>query len=125
VRNEAAHVLIVDDFSDLRDTLCLQITELGYHCEAVESGAQALAVLAWWKPIVVVIEWSLRDGSGVGLSRKLREWAFDAYRPLLVIMYSQRAETDEVRAAESYDQYISKPGSPGEVGSAVLKFLSA
>ena len=125
VQSESAHVLVVDDCGDLRDTLCLQITELGYRCEAVDSGADALGVLAWWKPIVVVIEWNLRDGSGVGLSRKLREWAFDAYRPLLIIMYSQSAETDEIKSVESYDQYVCKPGEPCEVQNAVLKFLSA
>ena len=105
--------------------MCGQIAELGYRCEAVDTGADALGVLEWWRPIVVVVEWHLRDGSGAGLSRKLRDWAIDRYRPLLIIMYSRSAETDEVKAAETYDHYVCKPGAPREVQNAVLRFLSA
>ena len=125
VRNEAAHVLVVDDLGDLRETLCLQIAELGYRCEAVETAADALGVLEWWKPVVIVLEWSLRDGSGIGLSRKLRAWATDAYRPLLLILYSQHPESDEVKAAEAYDRYVCKPAKPAEIETAILEFLSA
>ncbi|MDQ3333630.1 MAG: hypothetical protein M4D80_00490 [Myxococcota bacterium] len=115
----------MDDLGDLRETLCLQISELGYRCEAVETGADALGVLEWWRPVVIVIEWSLRDGSGVGLSRKLREWADDQYRPLLLILYSQQPESDEVKAVEAYDRYVCKPGRPCEIETAILEFLSA
>ncbi|HLL21818.1 MAG TPA: response regulator [Kofleriaceae bacterium] len=121
---EPVHVLVVDDVGDLRDSLCLRIAALGLRCEAVETGADAISVLEWWKPLVIVIEWDLRDGSGRGLSARLRTWAVDHFRPLLIVLHSKQDEDGDVRTREDYDDYIPKSAGPETIESAIIKFLT-
>lgn len=109
---EPVHVLVVDGAGADRDRVSRCIAELGFRCEAVASAADALDVLDWWRPIVVII------GSQDGV-RELRAWAADQYRPLLVILHAERED-----ASADYDEYIQKPASPPLLEAAILKFLS-
>ena len=111
--DEPVRVLVVDKASAERDLVCLCIAELGFRCEAVASAADALDVLDWWQPIVVIV------GSGVAV-RELRTWASDQYRPLLVILHAEREDT-----SDDYDEYVQKPAVLEQLEAAILKFLGS
>jgi CheY-like chemotaxis protein len=63
--NEApAHVLVVDDDRDIRDTLAVALETEGYAVQCAENGAQALALLHGPKPGVIVLDLSMPIMSG-------------------------------------------------------------
>jgi hypothetical protein len=57
-----------------------------------------------------------------GLTQTLRTWAFDQYRPLLIILRSRELES-AVGVGESYDEYIVKPGDPIHLRLVIARFL--
>ena len=65
-----------------------------------------MAVVGAFRPDVVVLEWNLRDGGGLGLARRLRD---RSEAPLFVIVVSTQNEPASFRESEGADAYLVKP----------------
>jgi signal transduction histidine kinase len=65
-------ILIVDDESDIREVLCLPLSDLGYEvCEA-ESGSQALKVFRAVRPSIVLTDIKMPGMDGIELLQKIK-----------------------------------------------------
>ena len=110
--NDRARILVVDDERQILRALKVILREAGY--EAIEAATveEALDLASVRPPDAAIIDLMLPDGSGVELSRRLREWST---MPILVL--SAIGEEDaKVEALEAgADDYVTKPFGPREL----------
>jgi len=110
--NDRARILVVDDERQILRALKVILREAGY--EVIEAGTveEALDRAAVRPPDAAIVDLMLPDGSGVELSRRLREWTS---MPILVL--SAVGEEDaKVEALEAgADDYVTKPFGPREL----------
>jgi two-component system, OmpR family, KDP operon response regulator KdpE len=110
--NDRARILVVDDERQILRALKVILREAGY--EAIEAATveEALDLAAVRPPDAAIIDLMLPDGSGIELSRRLREWS---KMPILVL--SAIGEEDaKVEALEAgADDYVTKPFGPREL----------
>ena len=66
-------VLVVDDFDDARDSLCMLLRIWGCQAEPAADGPQALAAAPAFRPHVVLIELALPGMDGYETARRLGE----------------------------------------------------
>lgn len=69
----AGKVLVVDDDLDIRDTLCLLLTDVGYEAIGCASGREALATLRTSQcSMIVLLDLLMPDVSGLDVLEALR-----------------------------------------------------
>jgi len=67
---------------------------------------------------VVILEWAFRDGTGVGLARRLRALSSQHGRKLVVVIVSFENEPEGFRVDENVDEYLVKPVYPDVIEEA-------
>jgi two-component system KDP operon response regulator KdpE len=110
--SDRRRILICDDEPYILRALKVILRDAGFEAVPVETGQAALDAAALRPPDAAIIDLMLPDGSGVDVTRQLREWS---EMPILVL--SAVAEEDEkVRALEAgADDYVTKPFGPREL----------
>ncbi len=109
-------ILVVDDESDIVDTLAYNLQQEGYRTRAAKHGAEALRA-AREKPVpdLILLDLMLPDISGVELCRQLR--ADEGTRRVPVVMLT--AKDDEIDRVVGFevgaDDYVTKPFSVREL----------
>lgn len=113
-------VLVVEDSPEYATIVGVALNRENHECRIVESGEEALALLASFAPDVVVLDIVLPGIDGVEVCRRLRQES-DAY----VIMLTARAdEVDKlVGLAVGADDYLTKPFSPRELVARVAAMM--
>lgn len=107
-------ILVVDESSDYRTTLCDILASEGFDCRAVDSAADAIAVLHDFAPDVVLAELEL-SGADV-LLRVIEQLRRDRARTVGFVAMSSHASP---RARSIADAVIDKLSEPGEVVRAI------
>ncbi|MFA5685036.1 MAG: sigma-54 dependent transcriptional regulator [Lysobacteraceae bacterium] len=103
-----AHVLVVDDEPDIRDTLRDILEDEGYRVEVAEHAAAARAALARAVPDVILLDIWMPQTDGITL---LREWVQGDGLPCPVVMMSGHGTVEtavEATRLGAYD-FIEKP----------------
>ena len=110
--NDRAKVLVVDDERQILRALKVILREAGYDVIEAATVEEALDRAAVRPPDAAIVDLMLPDGSGVELTRRLREWTS---MPILVL--SAVGEEDaKVEALEAgADDYVTKPFGPREL----------
>jgi two-component system KDP operon response regulator KdpE len=105
-------ILICDDEPQILRALSVLLRDGGYDVDAAATAAEALDHAAIQPPDAAIIDLVLPDGTGVDVTRRLREWS---QAPILVL--SAVGEEDaKVRALEAgADDYVTKPFGPREL----------
>jgi two-component system KDP operon response regulator KdpE len=105
-------VLVVDDERQILRALKVILRDAGYEVIEAATFEEALDRAAVRPPDAAIIDLVLPDGSGIELSRRLREWSA---MPILVL--SAVGEEDaKVQALEAgADDYVTKPFGPREL----------
>jgi CheY-like chemotaxis protein len=86
-------VLVVEDSTDAAEALGLQLREWGYGYRICASGNEALALVPYFRPNVVLVDIGLPDMSGWELARYLPGNA-------VLIAISARGEDDDFRRSQ-------------------------
>jgi two-component system OmpR family response regulator len=118
-------LLVVDDESDIADLLTTGLRFVGFDVRAANSGAEALAVAAEFRPHLLVLDVMLPDIDGFELCRQLRR----DREQVGVVFLTARDRTEDAIAGLTVggDDYINKPFSLDEVVArirAVLRRIS-
>jgi two-component system KDP operon response regulator KdpE len=110
--SDLPRVLVVDDERQILRALKVILREAGYDVIEAATMEEALDRAAVRPPDAAIIDLMLPDGSGIELSRRLREWTS---MPILVL--SAVGEEDaKVEALEAgADDYVTKPFGPREL----------
>ena len=105
-------VLIVDDESQMRRFIRASLTSHGYRVIEADSVKNTLSQTASQQPDLILLDLGLPDGSGIELTKQLREWT---QVPIIVISARGR-EDDKVEALDAgAGDYLTKPFSVNEL----------
>ena len=116
------HILIVEDEPAIRQLIILGMSEK-YSFSEAGTLAEAEAYLKTRQPNLILLDWMLPDGSGVGLLKSAdREGRF---ANIPVIMLTARAsEADITQGLDlGADDYLTKPFSLSELQSRINAIL--
>jgi len=116
-------VLIVDDDSDLRETLVRLLGRFGYSCLTAASGAEAMEAIEAESPDLVVTDLHMPRIDGVAVARGAR-----AHRPpipvVLLTAYPMRGGHSQVQEAGA-TIHLAKPFANRDLVRAVQRALGA
>lgn len=117
--NGSLRVLVVDDFRDSTDVLCVLLELLGHRARGVFNGKDAIAVAEELQPQLVILDIGLPDLSGYEVARELRRRA-GSKRMHLAAVTGWGTSNDRVRAlASGFDQHFVKPADERTVRQIV------
>jgi two-component system KDP operon response regulator KdpE len=107
-----AHILVVDDETEIVRALRRSLTAHGYKVFTASSGEEAFDVLSRHRPDLVLLDLLLPGMSGLEVCRRMR---VESNMPIIVLSV-KGAERDKVEALDlGADDYVSKPFGMDEV----------
>ena len=113
-------VLLVDDSDDSRRLLAAMLEPLGFIVDEAADLAAARAALAARPADVVILDWYLPDGEGLGLLREIKA----AGGPAVIMLTAHAlAETRNAALAAGADGFLSKPLADGELYALLARRL--
>mgnify|MGYP000161439854 CR=1 FL=1 len=121
----ARKILIVDDDTDLRDTLMEQLSlHDEFEAQAVDTGAKGASAAKANSPDLVLMDVGLPDTDGREVVRSLRKGGFKAP---IIMLTGHDTDSDTILGLESgANDYVAKPFEPIELvarARAVLRRL--
>ncbi|MBF0127248.1 MAG: response regulator [Magnetococcales bacterium] len=110
-----SQVLIIDDETPIRDTVCLILANAGMASLEASCIPEAKNILKQKLPNLILLDWMLKGSSGLDYLRLLKQ--DEVTKSIPVIMLTARGEeTDKVNGLEQgADDYVTKPFSPREL----------
>jgi signal transduction histidine kinase/ActR/RegA family two-component response regulator len=118
---EGVRVLLVDDDRDTIGMLAVVLTEYGAEVQTASSAAEALEVLGWYEPDVLVFDLAMPFEDGYSLVGKVRAAEAETGRrtPAVALTANTRVE-DRARALSAgFNMFVPKPVEPGELITAI------
>lgn len=114
-------VLVVDDDRDALDMLSVALSEAGALVRTAQSVAEALALLRWTRPDVLVSDLAIPDEDGYSLIRALRALERESGHETPAVALSAYVRVqDRVRAvAAGFNMFVEKPVDPAELISVI------
>lgn len=108
----SAHILVIDDESQIRKMLRIALKSVGYEVSEAESVATGLAATVRQQPDLVVLDLGLPDGNGLELLTELRSFS----RVPVIILSVRSGDADKVQALDIGAQdFVTKPFSVEEL----------
>jgi two-component system cell cycle response regulator DivK len=120
----AESILVVDDNADNRDLTQILLECEGFEVRTVEDAAQALALLAGYRPQLILMDVQMPGMDGLELTRRLRQ--DPSVRDVTIVAisaYAMAAEKENARAA-GCDGYITKPIDTRTFADTVRQYLA-
>jgi CheY-like chemotaxis protein len=103
-------VLIVDDHTEIRESVARLVRTWGHEVAIVRDGPGALALAEAFQPECAIVDLSLPGMSGIELARRLRD-LFPRPRLYLIALTGYAgADIGEACLAEGFDVHLVKPG---------------
>jgi len=122
-----AQLLLVDDDQDALDMLSMLLGEAGASVRTATSAAEALALLRWIRPHVLLSDLAMPDEDGYSLIRSLRTIERPSGRrtPAVALTAYVRVQ-DRARAVDAgFDVFVEKPVDPEELVSVIAGLLDS
>ena len=104
---DSLNVLVVDDLSDVRDSLSDVTRRLGHACSAVGSAAEARPLLASTHFDAVLIDLEMPDTDGLALAAEIRQGGGLNTASMLILIGA--AENQAAGQAWPFDGFLQKP----------------
>ena len=118
---QGVQLLVVDDDQDALDMLSMLLAEAGASVRTATSAAEALALLRWIRPDVLLSDLAMPDEDGYSLIRSLRTIERQSGRrtPAVALTAYVRVQ-DRARAVDAgFDVFVEKPVDPEELLSVI------
>jgi CheY-like chemotaxis protein len=118
-------VLVVDDNTDLLDSLSFALRTLGeFHVETAADGAEGLRKAVEIHPDCVVIDVMMPELNGYQLVRALRGDLETASIPLVILSALVRDTDQTLGMYSGADQYLTKPIKPQHLIEAIRRAIA-
>lgn len=119
--SEAAHILVVEDETEIRELMALHLLRQGYkvrECASAEEAAQELKTKSY--PLLI-LDWMLPGASGIDLLGHVRQSGSRAS----VLMVTAKTEPDDIVEGleKGADDYLTKPFEPSVLMARVKALL--
>jgi signal transduction histidine kinase/CheY-like chemotaxis protein len=124
---EGVRALLVDDEQDTLNMLAVMLTEYGATVQTAASAADALEVLQWYKPDVLVSDLALPDEDGFSFIGKVRELeAKKGWRIPAVALTAYVRIEDRTRALSAgFNMFVPEPVEPSELITAIANLAES
>jgi two-component system KDP operon response regulator KdpE len=101
-----SRVLVVDDETQIRRTVGINLRARGFDVDLAETGEEALDLAARRRPDVVVVDLGLPGIGGIEVIEGIRGWS----RVPIIVLSVRDTEADKVAALDAgADDYVTKP----------------
>jgi two-component system, OmpR family, KDP operon response regulator KdpE len=101
-----SRVLVVDDETQIRRTVGINLRARGFDVDLAETGEEALELAARHPPDVVVVDLGLPGIGGVEVIEGIRGWS----RVPIIVLSVRDTEADKIAALDAgADDYVTKP----------------
>ncbi|HVP65168.1 MAG TPA: response regulator transcription factor [candidate division Zixibacteria bacterium] len=115
-----AHILLVDDETQITRVLRTTLSAAGYDTRVANDGEMALEIMKDWQPHLIVTDLAMPNLDGVGLCRRVR--AFSSV-PIIVLSVRDQ-ERRKIEALDAgADDYMTKPFSSNELLARIRAHL--
>jgi len=105
-------VLVVEDEPQVRRFLRTALTAQGFRLVEAETVREAVIAATTHNPELILLDIGLPDGSGIELTRRIREWS----RVPIIVISARGKEDDKVTALDAgADDYLTKPFGVNEL----------
>jgi two-component system, OmpR family, KDP operon response regulator KdpE len=99
-------VLVVDDETQIRRTVGINLRARGFDVDLAETGEDALDLVASRRPDVVIVDLGLPGIGGIEVIEGIRGWS----RVPIIVLSVRDSEADKVAALDAgADDYVTKP----------------
>lgn len=105
----ALRVLVVDDHTDLADSLATVIEHFGHQAQTAATGELALAQMEAWAPDLVLVDVGLPDMTGYEVAQQARMHLWGQAMTLIAMTGWGGIEDQKRSLAVGFDQHILKP----------------
>jgi two-component system KDP operon response regulator KdpE len=104
--SEGAHVLVVDDETQIIRGLKVILRKAGYEVETAATKSEALDAVSVRPPDAIVLDLVLPDGTGVEVCKEVRGWS----QLPIIVLSALGDEREKVKALDAgADDYVTKP----------------
>jgi signal transduction histidine kinase/CheY-like chemotaxis protein len=123
---DRVRVLLVDNDPDTLQVLKVILRERKANVETAQTAAEALDILLWFKPDVVVSDLAMPDDDGYSLIRKIRdsETLRDKQTPVIALTAYVRIEHRARALSAGFNMFVPKPVEPSELITAIANLAS-
>ena len=109
---DPAHILVVDDESQITRVLRTSLSAQGYDIRVANSGEMALEIMKDWQPSLIITDLSMPSIDGIELCRRVRAVS---HVPIVVLSVRDQ-ERQKVEALDAgADDYVTKPFGMNEL----------
>ncbi|MFZ0805274.1 MAG: response regulator transcription factor [Candidatus Sulfotelmatobacter sp.] len=109
---EPAHILVVDDESQITRVLRTSLSAQGYDIRVANSGEMAIEIMKDWSPNLIITDLSMPAIDGVELCRRVRTVS----QVPIVVLSVRDQERQKVEALDAgADDYVTKPFGMNEL----------
>ncbi len=99
-------ILVVEDEPDYQVLLRSIFEEAGYEVDVAPDGGTALKTMRSVQPDLILLDWVIRDYSGLQFCRSVRRWS----QVPIIMLTSRTAQEDIITAFDAgVDDYLTKP----------------
>lgn len=107
--NEQMNILIIEDDSDIRELVKLQLELKNYQVKAASTGREALDLIEQYTFDLFIVDRMLPDSNGIAICEKLRSNTETQNSP--IILLTAMSEPDDIVKGldAGADDYITKP----------------
>jgi CheY-like chemotaxis protein len=112
-------LLVVDDNRDFTDTMAVLLEAIGHEVRTAYDGREVAAIVAEFKPQVVLLDIGLPGIDGYEVARRLR--ASPQYSGTVLIAvsgYGQQADRNRAQEA-GFDHHLVKPVDPDKLAGLI------
>jgi CheY-like chemotaxis protein len=120
-------VLLVDDDPDTLQILSVMLAESKAGLQIAASVSEALEILEWYQPDVLVSDLAMPGEDGYSLIRRIRALAGEKVgRVPAVALTSYVRVEDRMRALSAgFNMFVPKPGQPEKLITAIASLAEA
>ena len=119
-------ILVVDDEDDASEVVQELLGGRGAEVRTARSPAQARAILADWRPTLIVSDVGMPDEDGYAFITDWRAQPSDAARIPAVALTAYAGRTDKIRLLSAgFDAHVSKPLDPAELLTVLASLARA
>jgi diguanylate cyclase (GGDEF)-like protein len=119
----AERILVVDDEEEIARLLEINLADEGFEVATANRPAAALALVASFRPDLVLLDINMPDMDGLELTRLLRSDALTAATSIILVTAKASVDDRLVGLAAGADDYITKPFDLDELVSRVRAAL--
>jgi DNA-binding response OmpR family regulator len=114
-------ILIVEDESDLSNSITTYLRQEKFNCEAVLNYADALEKIYLYNYDVIVVDITLPDGNGLELIRELKK---NRSKSGIIIISAKNALDDKISGLDiGADDYLTKPFHLSELNARIKSII--